>query len=136
MAAIGELAIFMWNVAGAPPKSTGAPGRISWAMVIPARTSIVWKTTAPVAAEDLHHLDHPLDAVLGEGARDDRPFRVRQDEEEPPGVGHGDLDVVVRRERRREIGDVLETVGEPDVLDEVRGCRQADLARPMVGHLH
>ena len=37
----------MWNVAGAPPNRTGAPGRISWAIVIPARTSIVWKTVAP-----------------------------------------------------------------------------------------
>ena len=27
MAAIGELAAFMWKVAGAPPNSTGAPGR-------------------------------------------------------------------------------------------------------------
>ena len=26
----------------------------------------------PVAPEELHHLDHPRDAVLGEGARDDR----------------------------------------------------------------
>ena len=47
MAAIGELAIFMWNVAGAPPKRTGAPGRISWAIVMPARTSTAWKTVAP-----------------------------------------------------------------------------------------
>ena len=47
MAAIGELAIFMWNVAGAPPKRTGVPGRMIWAMVMPARTSIVWKTVAP-----------------------------------------------------------------------------------------
>ena len=37
----------MWNVAGAPPKRTGAPGRTTCAMVMPARTSIVWKTVAP-----------------------------------------------------------------------------------------
>ena len=37
----------MWNVAGAPPNSTGAPGRMTWAIVIPARTSTVWKTVAP-----------------------------------------------------------------------------------------
>ena len=47
MADIGELAIFMWNVAGAPPKRTGAPGRTIWAIVMPARTSAVWKTVAP-----------------------------------------------------------------------------------------
>ncbi len=47
MADIGELAIFMWKVAGAPPNRTGAPGRTIWAMVIPARTSAVWKTVAP-----------------------------------------------------------------------------------------
>ena len=47
MADIGELAIFMWNVAGAPPKRTGAPGRMIWAIVMPARTSTVWKTVAP-----------------------------------------------------------------------------------------
>ena len=47
MADIGELAIFMWKVAGAPPKSTGVPGRMIWAMVIPASTSAVWKTVAP-----------------------------------------------------------------------------------------
>src|SRR6476469_5647945 len=47
MAAIGDEAIFMWNVAGAPPNRTGAPGRMTWVIVIPARTSIVWKTVAP-----------------------------------------------------------------------------------------
>src|SRR3954453_9705488 len=47
MADIGELAIFMWKGAGAPPKRTGAPGRMTWAIVIPARTSAVWKTVAP-----------------------------------------------------------------------------------------
>ena len=39
MADIGELAIFMWKVAGAPPNRTGAPGRMIWAMVMPASTS-------------------------------------------------------------------------------------------------
>ena len=47
MAAIGDEAIFMWNVAGAPPNRTGAPGRMTWAMVMPASTSTVWKTVAP-----------------------------------------------------------------------------------------
>ena len=47
MAAIGELAIFMWNVAGAPPNRTGAPGWTIWAIVMPASTSTVWKTVAP-----------------------------------------------------------------------------------------
>ena len=47
IADIGELAIFMWKVAGAPPNRTGAPGRMTWAMVIPASTSTVWKTVAP-----------------------------------------------------------------------------------------
>ncbi len=47
MADIGELATFMWNVAGAPPNSTGAPGLMTWAIVMPASTSIVWKTVAP-----------------------------------------------------------------------------------------
>ena len=47
MADIGELAIFMWKVAGAPPNRTGVPGRTIWAIVIPARTSTVWKTVAP-----------------------------------------------------------------------------------------
>ena len=37
----------MWKVAGAPPNRTGAPGRTTWAIVIPARTSMVWKTVAP-----------------------------------------------------------------------------------------
>ena len=37
----------MWNVAGAPPNSTGAPGRMTWAIVMPASTSTVWKTVAP-----------------------------------------------------------------------------------------
>ena len=37
----------MWNVAGAPPNSTGAPGRMTWAIVMPARTSTVWKIVAP-----------------------------------------------------------------------------------------
>ena len=124
-----RLAIFMWKVAGAPPNRTGAPGRITWAMVIPASTSSVWNTVAPdgrdrrdeahqrhghdlhrdagldavdqvlagvlavaeVAgrgdredrhrsgdagrpgpAEELHHLDHPRHAVLGEGPGNDR----------------------------------------------------------------
>jgi hypothetical protein len=47
MADIGDEAIFMWNVAGAPPNRTGAPGRMTWAMVMPASTSAVWKTVAP-----------------------------------------------------------------------------------------
>ena len=47
IADIGELAIFIWNVAGAPPNNTGAPGRTIWAMVIPASTSTVWNTVAP-----------------------------------------------------------------------------------------
>ncbi len=47
MADMGELATFMWKVAGAPPNRTGAPGRMTWAIVIPARTSIVWNTVAP-----------------------------------------------------------------------------------------
>jgi hypothetical protein len=76
-------------------------------------------------AEQRHHLDHPLDAVLGERARHDRPLRVRQDEVEAPRVGDLRLDVVVRRERRREVRDVLEAVAEPDVLDEVRRVREA-----------
>ena len=167
IADIGDDAIFMWNVAGAPPNSTGAPGRTTWAIVIPASTSTVWKTVAPttvtgairpisvtgtistaipastqsirfwqesslyrklpdavivkidigraievgpVAPEQRHHLDHPLDAVLGERARHDRPLRVRQDEVQPPRVGDLGLDVVVRRERGREVRDVLEAV--------------------------
>ena len=44
---MGDDAAFMWKVAGAPPKRTGAPGRMTWAMVMPARTSTVWKTVAP-----------------------------------------------------------------------------------------
>ena len=39
----------MWNAAGAPPKRTGAPGRTSWAIVIPPSTSAVWKTVAPTS---------------------------------------------------------------------------------------
>ena len=37
----------MWNVAGAPPNRTGAPGRTIWAIVMPASTSTVWKIVAP-----------------------------------------------------------------------------------------
>ena len=37
----------MWNVAGAPPNRTGVPGRTIWAIVMPARTSTVWKIVAP-----------------------------------------------------------------------------------------
>ena len=39
IAAIGELAAFIWNVAGAPPNSTGAPGRMICAIVMPVSTS-------------------------------------------------------------------------------------------------
>ena len=95
MADIGELAIFMWNVAGAPPNRTGAPGRMIWAIVIPASTSTVWKTVAPTTVtgrdqahqRDRHDLDRDarLDAVdqvlagvlavpevAGRGDREDR----------------------------------------------------------------
>ena len=179
----------MWNVAGAPPNRTGAPGRITWAIVMPARTSIVWKTVAPTVVtgamrpisvtgtistgmpastqsirfwqESSLYRKLPVavivkidigramrsarsarksciistmrgDAVLGEGARHDRLLRVRQRHVQAPGVGHLRLDVVVGRERRREVGDVLEAVGEADVLDEVGRVRQADLAGPVV----
>ena len=37
----------MWKVAGAPPNSTGAPGRTTWAMTSPASTSTVCSTVAP-----------------------------------------------------------------------------------------
>ena len=47
MAAIGELAAFMWKVAGAPPNRTGAPGRTICAIVMPVKTSTQWKTSAP-----------------------------------------------------------------------------------------
>ncbi len=49
IAAIGELAAFMWKVAGAPPKTTGAPGRTTCAIVTPASTSAVWNTVAPTS---------------------------------------------------------------------------------------
>ena len=39
----------MWNGAGAPPNSTGAPGRTIWAIVRPVRTSTQWKTSAPTS---------------------------------------------------------------------------------------
>ena len=94
MADIGELAIFMWKVAGAPPNRTGAPGRMIWAMVIPASTSTVWKTVAPTivtgairpisvtgtistAIPGLDAVDHVLAGVLavpevaGRGDRED-----------------------------------------------------------------
>ena len=45
------------------------------------------------------------------------------------------LDVVVGRERRGEVRDVGEPVGEPDVLDEVGRVRQARLAGPVVEDL-
>ena len=89
----------------------------------------------PVAPEELHHLDHPRHAVLGEGARDDRLVRVGQGHVQPPGVRDLGLDVVVGRERRREVRDVGEPVGQPDVLDEVGRVREARLAGPVVEDL-
>ncbi len=47
MPSMGEVAARMWNSAGAPPNSTGAPGRTIWAIVSPASTSATWKTVAP-----------------------------------------------------------------------------------------
>ena len=192
MADIGELATFMWNVAGAPPNSTGAPGLMTWAIVMPASTSTVWKTVAPTVVtgairpisvtgtistgmpastqsirfwqESSLYRKLPVavivkidigramrsarsarksciistmrgDAVLGERARDDRLLRVRQRHVQAPRVGHLRLDVVVGREGRREIGDVLEAVGQADVFDEVGRVREADLAGPVVEHL-
>ncbi len=49
MAAIGEDAACMWNVAGAPPNNTGAPGLTSCASVTPASTSATWNTVAPTS---------------------------------------------------------------------------------------
>ena len=43
--------------------------------------------SARSVAEQLHHLDHPRHAVLGEGARHDRLLRVRQGHVQAPGVG-------------------------------------------------
>ena len=88
-----------------------------------------------VGPEQLHHLDHPDDAVLGEGPRHDRLLRVRQDHVQAPGIGHLGLDVVVGREGRREIRDVVEPVADPDVLDEVGRVGEACLAGPVVEHL-
>ena len=53
--------------------------------------------------EQLHHLDHPRHAVLGEGARHDRLLRVGQGHVQAPRVGDLGLDVVVGREGRGEV---------------------------------
>ncbi len=73
--------------------------------------------------------------MLRKGARYDRLLRVGQDHVEAPRIGDLRLDVVVRRERRREIGDVREPITQPDVLDEVRGVREPHLARSVVHRL-
>jgi hypothetical protein len=39
----------MWKVAGAPPKSTGAPGFTTCAIVMPVSTSTQWNTSAPTS---------------------------------------------------------------------------------------
>ena len=39
----------MWKVAGAPPISTGAPGRISCVMVRPVSVSTMWNTSEPTS---------------------------------------------------------------------------------------
>ena len=62
-------------------------------------------------------------------------FELVSDQVQAPRVGHLGLDVVVRRERRREVGDVLQAVGEADVLDEVGRVGEADLAGPVVEDL-
>ena len=87
-----------------------------------------------VGPEELHHLDHPRHAVLREGTRDDRLLRVRQRHEQSPRIRHLGFDVEVRRERRRQVGDVAEAVRESDVLDEVRRVGKACLARSVVLH--
>src|SRR4029453_12881222 len=61
--------------------------------------------------------------------------RVREDHVEPPRVADLGLDVVIRRERGREIGDVPEAVAEADVLREVGRVGEASLASPVVLYL-
>ena len=62
-------------------------------------------------------------------------LRVGQAHVEPPRVRHLGLDVVVRRERRGQVRDVRQAVGEADVLDEVGRVGEARLAGPMVEDL-
>ena len=179
----------MWNVAGAPPNRTGAPGRTIWAIVMPASTSTVWKIVAPTIVtgaispisvtgtistatpastqsirfwqESSLYRKLPVAVIvkidIGRAMRssrparnssiistirgtpcsvnaplDDRLRRVREDHVEPPRVADLGLDVVVRRERGREVRDVLEAVAEADVLREVGRVREARLAGPVV----
>jgi len=86
-----------------------------------------------IAAEELHQLDHPRHAVLRERTRDHGLPGPGEAQVQAPGVGDLRRDVG-GRERRRQVGDVLEPVGEPDVLDVVRGRREPRLAGAMVGH--
>jgi hypothetical protein len=90
---------------------------------------------AAVRAEELHQLHHARYPVLGERAGDDGLARVRQAQVEAPGIGDLRLDVVVGRERRSEMGDVVEGVGQPRVLDEVRRVGEPCIARAVVEHL-
>src|SRR3990170_1803017 len=169
MAAIGALADFMWKVAGAPPKSTGAPGRMTCAMVMPASTSTVWNTVAPTMVtgamspwsvtgtistgmpastqsmrfwqESSEYRKLPLAVIvkidIGRAMRSARSrrksciistMRGTPCSVKAPGVRDADFDVVVGGERGREVGDVAEAVGEPDVLHEVGRAGQPDLA--------
>ena len=154
----------------------------TWAIVMPARTSIVWKTVAPTVVtgamrpisvtgtistgtpastqsirfwqESSLYRKLPVAVIvkmlIGRAMRSARSARksciISTIRGTPCSVNAPDttgffefvsvmyrrhasetcgLDVGVRREGRREVGDVLEPVAEPDVLDEVGRVRQA-----------
>jgi hypothetical protein len=88
-----------------------------------------------IRPKQLHHLRHAGNTVLAERPRHDGLLRRRQAHVEPPGVRDLRLDVIVGRERRGEVGDVLEPVTQPRVLDEVAGVREPSLVRAVVENL-
>ena len=88
----------------------------------------------PVAAKERHHLGHSRHAVFGERAGHHRPAAVGQAEVEPPRVGNR-RGHVVGGEGRREVGDVLQPVGQPHVVDEIGRPGWAQLAGRAVEHV-
>ena len=138
----------MWKVAGAPPKTTGAPGLMTCVIVTPASTSTVWNTVAPIRVtgrDQAHERDgddlngdprlHAVEKVLARvlavaevSCRGDREDRQRPGDE-IGAIGAEELKHLrhprhaVLRERTRDdgLGGVLEAETEAPGVRDVGG---------------
>ena len=89
----------------------------------------------PVRPKHLHHFGHARYAMLAKGTGNNRFFRGRQRHVKTPSVGHLRFDVLVGRKRRRQVGDVIKSVAQTGVFNEVCRIGKARFLRSVIKNL-